>query len=372
MLPDLRDESKDYATCSLNVASMGAAGIKSESVRYIRIAQPLPWPYDNTHGGQRFAEKAHPNNWNPNRVIGTVPVEADGSAHFKVPVDMAVYFQLLDERGMELRRMRSFISFQRGEVRACVGCHETRAIAPGAPSQSMALMREPSTPKPPPWGERPISFLRDIQPVLDRACVSCHRGMKPAGGADLSGGLTREHNVAFDTIIGRKLVAWSDPMDDAKITLPLAFGSHRSKMISVLDDPTHKPTVKLSKDEWERLVTWIDANAPYNDRFINKRSGKPIYDLANDRDLAGRITAVHQQRCANCHKAADVSNLAWIDLRTPADSLFLTAPLKRCTPRVYTDTRDADYQAVFELVRAAVQKAWAAPRRDVAALVGSF
>ena len=63
-------------------------------------------------------------------MIGTVPLEADGSAYFKVPVDQAVYFQLLDENQMELRRMRSFISFQPGEQRACVGCHETKAVAP--------------------------------------------------------------------------------------------------------------------------------------------------------------------------------------------------------------------------------------------------
>ena len=68
--------------------------------------------------------------WDVKHVLGTVPVEADGSAYFEVPARTPVYFQLLDEHHMELRRMRSFISFQPGEVRACVGCHETKAVAP--------------------------------------------------------------------------------------------------------------------------------------------------------------------------------------------------------------------------------------------------
>ena len=87
-----------------------------------------PGPTATRYGGQRYEPdvKSVMINWNPVRVLGDVPVEADGSAQFRVPVDTAVYFQLLDENHMELRRMRSFISFQPGEVRGCVGCHETR------------------------------------------------------------------------------------------------------------------------------------------------------------------------------------------------------------------------------------------------------
>ena len=82
-------------------------------------------------GGQRYGEKGpHLINWTPIRILGDVPVEQDGSAHFEVPADTAVYFQLLDENRMELRRMRSFISFQPGETRACAGCHETRGVVP--------------------------------------------------------------------------------------------------------------------------------------------------------------------------------------------------------------------------------------------------
>ena len=41
-----------------------------------------------------------------------------------------------------------------------------------------------------------------------------------------------------------------------------------------------------------------------------------------------------------------------------------------CTQATYKSTSDPDYQALLKLVRSAAANAWAAPRRDVKALVG--
>ncbi|MCY3019859.1 MAG: hypothetical protein NTW87_12630, partial [Planctomycetota bacterium] len=375
VIAGITDADKPNATCVVTNVGLGVDGVPPQAIRYIRIAQGVAWPYDNQRGGQRYAEKGKPNSWTPVRILGTVPVESDGSAHFSVPVDTAVYFQLLDENQMELRRMRSFISFQPGEVRGCVGCHETRAIAPTFGAGTMALSRAPSTPQPPPWGDVPVSFLRDIQPILDKHCVSCHSGLKPEGGNDFSGGLTAEHNVAFGTLINRKLVAYSDPDDDAKITQPLAFGSHKSKLVATLRKDPHTKDAPLSKDEWLKLVTWIDANAPYHDGFVNKRPDKKPYDLAADADLARTLKAAHAKRCAACHKVDEVSRLSWINLRRPEQSLFLSAPLAKeaggvakCKESVYKDQTDPEYQALRQAVEAAVKRAWDNPRRDLKAL----
>jgi len=372
------DPRQRHATCALSDVGRGVEGVSPRAIRYLRIAQRIAWPYCNTYGGQRYERDVKPImiNWTPVRVIGTVPVEADGSAYFRVPVDTPVYFQLLDEDHMELRRMRSFISFQPGEVRGCAGCHETRAEAPARVSAPIALRREPSIPAPPPWGERALSFLRDIQPVFDRHCVRCHSGLKPSGGVDLSGGLTARYNRAYDTILGRRLVSRSNVGDDAKVTAPLAFGSHKSKLIRVLRGTAHSKRVKLSSDDWLRLVTWIDGNAPYHDGFINKRPKTKPYDLAADRELAQNIAAVHTKRCGACHKATEVSRADWISLREPRRSLFLTAPLAkqaggtgRCKDTIYKDENDPDYRTVLRVVEAAVRRAWERPRRDVRALV---
>ncbi len=376
VFPELREPGKDTATCVVVKASHGVDGVPAEAIRYIRISKRDQWPYCNTYGGQRYEKdvKGVMINWTPARVIGTVPVEADGSAHFEVPADTPVYFQLLDEDHRELRRMRSFISFQPGEVRSCMGCHETRAEAPPACDVPMALRRGPRVPVPPPWGNRAISFLRDVQPVLDAHCVRCHAGLKPAGKLDLSGGLTANHNRAYDTLLANNLVARSNVGDDAKITAPLAFGSHKSKLIAVLQGKSHRNRVKLTRNDWLRLVTWIDANAPYHDGFINKRLPVAPYDLPADVGLTSKIAAVHAKRCAACHQPADVTRTDWIDLGRPERSRFLTAPLAkadspahRCPKPVYKDATDPDYRAVLQTISAAVAKAWDRPRRDLRA-----
>jgi hypothetical protein len=391
ILPEQIDLDQDHAICVVTDARFGSEGLAPERVRYIRIAEPIGWPYDNERGGGRYgedhgyggpgAELKNLLNWTPIRILGDVPVERDGSAHFQVPSDTAVYFQLLDENRMELRRMRSFISFQPGEVRSCMGCHESRGAAPDS-QITLASQRAPSLPQPPPWGDRPVSFLRDIQPVLDRNCVRCHSGLKPAGGLDFHGGLTTYdaripgygHNRAYDTIMEKELVSISKVrVQDASITPPLAYGSHQSKLIAALTSEAHRE-VRLTEEERLRLVMWIDANAPYHDGFVNKRPDRPAYDLASDRELWQSVTAVHERRCGTCHEPKEISRLDWIDLRRPENSLFLSAPLARnpaqtrCTGAIYQNTTDADYQAVRGLVEAAVRQAWDRPRRDLKSL----
>ncbi|NQT13726.1 MAG: discoidin domain-containing protein, partial [Planctomycetes bacterium] len=376
---DVTDPSVPMATCMVANVGYGVDGVDPKSIRYLRIAQRLQWPYDNTHGGQRYEPnvKSVMINWTPCRVLGEVPVEADGSAHFQVPADTPVYFQLLDENHMELRRMRSFISFQPGEVRGCHGCHETREEAPrnlNGPFP-LAMAHDPAVPVPPPWGDRAISFLRDVQPVFDRHCVGCHGGLAPDANLDFSAGLTANNNRAYDTIVAHGLVSRSNVGDDAKVTPPLAFGSHKSKLIEVLRHGPCSTRAKLSDEDWLRLVTWIDANAPYHDDFINKRPQTPPYDLAADRELAAELTAVHAKRCGSCHEPADVSRLDWVDLGRPGQSLFLAAPLagegaggSRCEQAVYKGRSDPDYEKLLGLVETAVQKAWSLPRRDLKAL----
>ncbi len=383
ILPDTTDRSLDYAVCSLADVTRGVDGIAPGEAKYLRIAHRLQWPYDNTHGGSRYAEKASPNNWTPARILGTVPIDADGSAYLKVPADVPVYFQLLDADGMELRRMRSFISFQPGESRGCVGCHETRAEAPLAVPFPTATIRDPVSPTPPPWGDRAISFLRDVQPVFDKHCVGCHGGLKPGGGLDFSGGLTASpprgpgyaqpiagygHNRAFETIIANKLVAWSEVNGDASITQPLAQGSRKSRLVEVLRSGACADRVNLSEDDWTRLVTWIDVNAPYHDRFVNKRLPEPAYSLADDEQLLQKIQAVHARRCAGCHETQTVTRADWVDLRAPEKSLFLAAPLTDACSKTYANTSDPDYVVVLGLVREAVERSWRRPRRDLAAL----
>ena len=365
----IREPGAEDATCIVTDIYQGVEGIERGDIKYLRIAHRLPWPYDNERGGLRYEPdiKQVQVNWTPVAILGDVPVEEDGSAYFRVPTDIPVYFQALDENRMELQRMRSFINFQKGEMRSCSGCHETRGEAPVNPGTTTALQRGPSEYIPAPWGDKAVSFLRDVQPILDRNCVSCHDGLEPAGDLDLSGGLLATYNRAYQTINLAKLVSRSNIMEDARVTKPLMFGSHRSRLVEILAT-THADRVKLTEDEHLGLVMWIDGNAPYDATFINNRQDVKPYNLAADADLRTQITEVHGRRCASCHAPEQVTRMDWIDLKRPAESRFLKAPLSICGDGAYADATDEDYQALLSAVTQAVQTAWERPRRDVATL----
>lgn len=393
ILPELFNPIAGDATCVVSDVSFGCEDLDPQQIRYIRVAEPIGWPYDNQLGGQRYGEKGPTLiNWTPIRILGDVPVEADGSAHFRVPPDTAVYFQLLDENRMELRRMRSFVSFQPGERRACAGCHESRGVAPRLSPGPLAATLPPPTPLPAPWGSGPVSFLRDIQPILDRHCVECHSGLQPAGGHDFFGGLTEwssqyeqmwgrvpgyGFNRAFETINRAQLVAIAEPnLQDASITPVLAYGAHKSRLYTTITQAPHTQRVTLTDDERLRLTMWMDANAPYHDGFVNKRADAPAYDLAQDVELRGKLHEVHQKRCASCHETDAITRLDWIDIHRTEGSLFLRAPLaasaggtEKCGSAVYASADDPDYQAVSALVDDALARAWAHPRRDLQALM---
>ncbi|HUT37572.1 MAG TPA: hypothetical protein VNE39_29095 [Planctomycetota bacterium] len=283
VVPSVIEEPKGIAACFVNDVYQGLGDVPRGTIKSIRISQHVGWPLDAERGAQpylpsnAYAKQYGYWSWSPVRVLGTVPVESDGSAHFEVPADVALYFQALDERGMEVRRMRSMVGLKAGEVRGCIGCHESRAAAPPVGAAPLALQRPPQPPTPPPWGaEKLLGYEWLVQPVLDRQCVRCHDS-KDAKGLDLTatrtdGGFYRSFRTLFPEGKGKRpLVAVADRFGDAAVTQPRQFGSHRSPFIRVLDDDLHKKEVKLSEAEWLALVTWVDANAPYHDAFFNKR-----------------------------------------------------------------------------------------------------
>ncbi len=284
------DRPGGEAVCFVADVYRGMPEVPRGTIKWLRIAQHVPWPYDPEQGTQDYipgvAGSRHLgfNSWSPVRVLGTVPVEPDGSAHFTVPAETAVYFQALDEREMEVRRMRSFVSLKAGEVRGCHGCHESGARTPEvAAGFGRALARAPSAPVPPPWGaERLLDYEELVQPIFDRHCGECHGNASPEGEIDLSrvraaDGLLRSYHTLMGSrgdgkVSAVALVSTADRFSGAAVTAPKQFGAHRSPLIrTLLDDRLHREHVTLTPDEWTALVTWVDANAPYFGRFLNKR-----------------------------------------------------------------------------------------------------
>jgi len=210
------------------------------------------------------------------RVHGIVPVEEDGSALFTVPANLNVYFQVLDGEYLELQRMRTFVNLAPGERRSCIGCHEPRVRAP-AVRRARALDAPPLALRPQPGerGPRAVHYPADVQLAWDRHCVGCHGDADPKGGLSLSGTMTVFFSRSYEELINKK---WISNIDieprDARIPAepPLSVGSHRSRLVQVLRSGHYD--AKLDPEEFVRLVTWIDANAPFYGTYEGRRNVK--------------------------------------------------------------------------------------------------
>jgi hypothetical protein len=236
----------------------------SDDVKRLRIVQVLP--KTTPHANQPRVGLA---NASPGRqVLGTVPVEPDGSAFFRAPAGIAIAFQALDERGMAIQTMRSLTYLQPGEQSSCVGCHEHRTRTPLYHGAGLAGRRTPSEITPGPDGSKPFNYAILVQPVLDKHCVQCHQGPDAEGGIDLTGTPVGEFTASYLALA--PLVPFSEwrgaPQTNLEpVTPPDQFGARASSLIELLTKG-HED-VSLTEDEWERLITWMDTNALFYGTF---------------------------------------------------------------------------------------------------------
>ena len=121
------------------------AGVARGDIKRLLVLESLPKPINFTGGMDPLT---YGGSFTLERVLGTVPVEPDGSAYVELPALRAVFFVALDQHDMAVKRMRSFLSVQPGEITSCVGCHEqrTRVFAPGG--NLMALGAGPAASSP--------------------------------------------------------------------------------------------------------------------------------------------------------------------------------------------------------------------------------
>lgn len=192
-------------------------------------------------------------------VLGTVPVEADGSAYFRVPSGLDIFFQALDKDGVAIQTMRSLTYVQPGQTLTCVGCHESRNTAPRNGS-AIAAMREPSKITVGPEGSWPLRYDRLVQPVLDKHCVSCHRSdsaNKDAAKLDLT-----HADKSYQTLLNYGKPSLQEHVWTRYREGRSAVGggaSQTSALLALLRKGHYG--VKLDDDGFTRLVTWMDTYA---------------------------------------------------------------------------------------------------------------
>jgi hypothetical protein len=300
-------EQAQHGTFYSSDIYQGAAGLERGSAKWLRVLQMDPKVYSFGYKSLRHSGPAVSilQEDGVKRILGTTPVEPDGSVFFQVPPTKALHFQLLDEHGRCIQIMRSFTGVMPGENRGCVGCHELHNTAPAtAKGVTLAARRGPRALQAPSWGAGvSVSFERFCQPVLDRHCGQCHQNngrAQPVLDLTLRGGIAEggisdpallPYKQPYLTLVGD---AWGYPsrtvtgeptakrgdagygcagpicvegtggltMGGLNSLTPYTMLSSTSKLIARATSGTHYG-VKIEGQDLERLIAWVDANCVY-------------------------------------------------------------------------------------------------------------
>lgn len=391
-LPNRVATSQSTGRLLLLNASSGRnmAGVQPGEIRRLLVMETLPKPINYTGG-------MDPLTWGGSftleRIVGTVPVEEDGSAYFELPALRSFFFIALDGQDNTVKRMQSFHTVQPGEATTCIGCHEPRGTSTPTVTLPTAARRAPSRVEPVAGVPEVFDFPRDIQPILDRHCLSCHDYTTGrAGGVVLSGDHGPMFSHSYATLTVRR--EFVDGRDEPRSNLPpRSIGAAASPLMSRLG-PSHYG-VDLSDDEVRLVRYWIEAGAPYPGTYgalgggaIGGYGANNLIETDVAWPEAQAAAEAIGRRCGSCHTGqrilprflsdeCDVSfwRPDWNDprlrlsrhlvfnLTRPAQSLMLLAPLAReaggygecVTPEgapIFADASDPDYARILALCEA--------------------
>ena len=386
------------------------AGVKAGEIRQLMILETLPKPINFTGGMEPLS---YGGTFTLERVLGTVPVEPDGSAYFEAPALRSLIFVALDSGNLAVKRMQSFVTLQPGETTGCVGCHENRTDRPVQLARRAAFRRTPSRIRPVTGVPDVLDFPRDIQPILNRHCTKCHGYEKTEAGGPRSGGviLTADRGPMFShsyfTLSARRQMADGRNLPKSNYP-PREFGSAAAPLMKKV--LTGHNDAKLSDREKTILRLWIDTGAPYPGTYAALGTGMIGGYARNHLDRSDTkwpsmvaLAEVEKRRCGSCHTkrlrlpASPSDNMGmppWAvrygdprlrfsrhilyNLTRPEKSLLLLAPLAKgaggfgiCkkgkeTARVFADTSDADYQKLLAAVRDTARQLSEIKRFDMA------
>ncbi|HUS93091.1 MAG TPA: hypothetical protein VM695_14630 [Phycisphaerae bacterium] len=387
-------------------------GVRPGEIKKLLVVESLPKPINYTGGMDPLS---YGGTFTLERVVGTVPVEPDGSAYMELPALRSFFFVALDANDLSVKRMQSFLTVQPGETTGCVGCHEqrTQTILPG---NLLATRRPPSAVEPIASVPDVLDFPRDVQPVLDRHCVRCHDYDRHdgadygprSGGVILTGdrGPMFSHSYAALTIRKQFVDGRNDPRSSLP---PRSIGTSASAIMKKIAEGHHG--VKLPPREVDVVRYWIESGAAYPGTYAALGTGMiggyysngqvlTDYDWPETKAAAQALA----RRCDACHKGprrlphalSDENGLSfwrpnWNDprlnkgrhlvfnLTRPEKSLVLLMPLAKAAdgyatkdaspkandkapPRqaaappdghqvVFASTSDADYQAILAMLR---------------------
>jgi len=335
----------------------GMDTIKRGEAKYLRVVESPEkrfWTKQAWNGSGTQAPGMAFNDFNNKRILGTVPVEEDGSAYFSVPADTFLYFQLLDEKRMMIQSMRSGTIVRPGETSGCAGCHESRRISIPYVTGQLAMRRGPS--KLEPWygPTRNFSYLIEVQPALDKHCVRCHDFGKEAGKTlNLAGDLGSMFNMSYYELRTKRGLVNVPGAGPYATMMPKSWGSHASRIVQVMldghKDPELDKDIKIDKESFDRIVTWVDINAPYY----------PDYASAYRENRFGRCPLNNQQ-------TGQLQKLTGVNIGDQGQSWkvsFTRPEVSPCLEKLKAS--DPKYKEALAIIQAGREMLASRPRADM-------
>ncbi|MDR2863185.1 MAG: hypothetical protein LBV54_04835, partial [Puniceicoccales bacterium] len=305
--------SKNLAECIVTDVYKGMVGVAEGEVKYLRILEqvPRPWAARRYYGGddeydQQHAVVSKDTHLGLKIQHGIATVEKDGSARFVVPAGRNIILQALDANYRAIQTERTYVNYMPGEVRSCVGCHESISQAPRPTGQAtpLAMKRKAEVPYAQPGDAtavRTLSYARDVQPVWDKHCVSCHSGKDAPAKLSLAGTQTALFNESYENLVperrrGRRdrkllgpVIGENHPKPGNIHYLPArSLGSYASVLVAMLDPdiklekegdrakvaklaPLHEE-IKLTREEKLKITNWVDTNCQYYGTYYGRRN----------------------------------------------------------------------------------------------------
>lgn len=282
------------------------AGVERGTIRQLLVLEDLPKP-GSKHGLPGY----HGGYLTLRRILGTVPVEPDGSASFEVPALRAVYFVALDAKGVAVKRMQNFTMVMPGETQGCVGCHEPRTETPDrriTGSVLTALKRPPSRIKPVPAVPDVIDYPRDVQPIWDRHCLRCHNAENPSGRVILTGDNNEWFSQSWYALVSHEQVSQCESWGEDGDHPPYGFGTGASPLMNKIDGG-HYDT-KLTRAEYDTVRLWIETGAGFTGTYglFNHPENAVATPLIVSKIALGKpVGPIVERRCLTCH--GSVANL---------------------------------------------------------------
>ena len=298
---------KNKGTVILSNAYLGRnmLGVKKGGIAKLLVLEVLPKPVNFPGLFNGWTEPISlGGTFTLERVLGTVPIEEDGSAYFEVPAGVSLFFVSLDEKNTSVKRMQSFFAVMPGETLSCVGCHEQRTRPPEVmtPSRLKALKFPPRQIEQ--FAHMPdvFDFPRDIQPILNKYCVRCHNSRQRAGRVILEGDLSETFSISYSTLVLKNQI--SDARNRTGNRAPYTIGSSASLLLKRINGLHHD--VIVSPKEELMIKLWIDTAAVYAGTYASLGTGSVCMKLRNWAGLAvwpefESASKAIEKRCLSCH-----------------------------------------------------------------------